>query len=171
MLQLRNFLLLLGILSHSVWAQDPDFEALTREAFEIYPASIEFSMPQIERIDSVTLGRWVCRGSCRQGDLEIKGVYHEGVIYLSNSLSSWTVWEQSMYVHEVVHYLQDLAGRTKMPEGYTCAQHVELETEAYTLQNNWLKRRNKRFGQQRLLEMVTASVGPGCKKVIDTLSN
>lgn len=164
---MRKILLLLLALTGSAQAKQPDFEALAREAFALYPSQIEFVMPEIEIMSEKDMQEWVCYGRCA-GKLMVKGVYHEGVIYISDRVTAWDDWDQSLFVHEVIHHAQHLTGKALKNIRETCASHLDLELEAYNLQNEWLKQRGKFIKSGDIFDLALASVGKGCKKTLDS---
>lgn len=63
---------------------------------------------------------------------KVFAVYSNGTIYLTEDWTGDTLGEQSILVHEIVHYLQDV---NDLPS----ACPAEREKDAYTIQNKWLR--------------------------------
>lgn len=96
-----------------------------------YPAPTQ--APIVELIPHVELQEMACEGPC-----EIRGWYPGGsTIYLDDRLDPDTsMWDRSIVVHELVHYLQEQDGAFGAVP--TCQRWFDREEEAYTVQRQWL---------------------------------
>ena len=104
-----------------------------------------YDHPRIERASNAKMTAMRYRELLSQSQLEravisqamsryhILAVYDDAskTIYLADAWTGSTPADQSILVHEMVHHLQNLAGRT-----YGCPQ--EREKLAYDAQNRWL---------------------------------
>ncbi len=97
-----------------------------------YPGPAE--APRVEFVPHLQLEQMACEGRC-----DIRGWYPGGsTIYLDDRLDPIdSVWDRSILVHEIVHYVQERAGAFgQLP---TCRRWLEREDQAYALQRQWLR--------------------------------
>jgi len=164
----RYFWIIAFLLSPARASDTIDFDKLSRETFDLYPIKVEYSQPPLERISPQELHQWICGDKCPEG-IEVKGVYFQGTIYLIDNIVTWDDWEKSLYVHEVVHYIQDLIGKTTRSGREPCTNHLALELEAYSLQSQWLRQHGKFIKHSDIVDLARASAARGCKKTVDTV--
>jgi hypothetical protein len=164
----KLFLTLVMICAGAQAQTSVNFSELTREAFDLYPVKLEYSAPRIERIADRELQQWLCRGECGE-NMFPRGVYYQHTIYLNDNITDWDDYSKSLYVHEVVHYLQDLSGKTNKHGAESCESHMRLEQEAYDIQNAWLKKRHSRI-RLPMMELVRASSKNSCSNQMNRLS-
>ncbi len=90
--------------------------------------------PLVEFLPQVELRAMACDGTC-----DIRGWYAGGsTIYLDDRLDpAGNLWDRGILVHEIVHYVQELAGA--FGASPTCQRWLEREHEAYALQRRWLR--------------------------------
>jgi len=71
---------------------------------------------------------------CKSKRCPVYGGYvGDGKLYIDSQLDDST-YSQSIVLHEIVHYLQDLSGKY----GKDCQSWYQNEKEAYAIQNQWL---------------------------------
>lgn len=77
--------------------------------------------------------------ACNGRQCALDGWYeNDGVIYISskNKMCDVDTWgADGLYVHEFIHYLQDLASGVK---DYPCEEKVRREREAYEVQSRYM---------------------------------
>lgn len=90
--------------------------------------------PLVKFVSHVELQEMACEAAC-----DIRGWYAGGsTIYLDDGLDPEnSLWDRSILVHEMVHYLQDQAGA--FGSLATCQRWLEREDEAYAVQHEWLR--------------------------------
>jgi len=90
-------------------------------------------MPNIYRVPHAELEQYVCGTHC-----SIKAWYRAGDgIYLDDSLKPETsVFDRSILLHELVHYIQDRAGEYGNMDD--CDRWFHREVDAYNVQNRYL---------------------------------
>jgi len=164
----KLFLTLVMICADAQAQTSVNFSELTREVFDLYPVKLEYSAPRIERITDRELRQWMCRGECG-ANMFPRGVYYQQTIYLNDNITDWDDYSKSLYVHEVVHYLQDLSGKTNKHGAESCESHMRLEQEAYDIQNAWLKKRNSRI-RLPVMELARASSRNSCINQMNRLT-
>ena len=103
------------------------------QALAGYSAPVQ--TPAVEFVPHLTLEEMACEGHC-----DIRGWYAGGgTIYLDDHLDpANNLWDRSIVVHEMVHYLQDRAGAFGAVP--TCRRWIEREEEAYAVQRRWLRK-------------------------------
>lgn len=120
-------------------------------------------MPQIMYADHSRFVEKLCEGvDTKKAPCVVRAYYDDeddAKIYLNTKYweinREWTPYQQSIIVHEMVHYLQDLSGKY---DGYTdwnddklCAARKERQIESYQAQDGYLfevyehRRRMPRF--------------------------
>lgn len=99
-----------------------------------------FQPPNVMVVDSCELGRiWESKQSdikaCPASGEDIGGVYIHGQLYLSNRIDLDSLYGRSIFIHELVHWVQDRQGRHK-PDPHQC-DVAAMEKEAYEIQIQW----------------------------------
>ena len=91
------------------------------------------NLPQLHRLPPAELQHMICGGPC--GALAI---YRPGEgIYLDEKLKPETsLFDRSVLLHELVHYLQDI--NNQHADMKPCARWYHREQEAYAIQKNFL---------------------------------
>jgi len=89
--------------------------------------------PEVAFVPQSYLEARACNQPC-----EVQGWFPPGqVIYLDERLDpQHDVWERSILLHELVHYLQQEEGA--FTETVTCEVWLKREAEAYEVQYHWL---------------------------------
>ncbi len=111
----------------------------TIQRLSSYAAPVEF--PVIKRLPADALNRMACKGSCG-----VLGNYAGGrEIYLDSRLAPETnLFDRSVLLHEMVHYLQNLQGespigaREAAGDAEKCRLWYTREREAYRIQESYL---------------------------------
>ncbi len=90
-------------------------------------------VPEVAFVPQSELQERACTRPC-----DIKGWFPPGqIVYLDERLDPRTnIWEQSILLHELVHYLQQEEGA--FTEDVTCEVWLKREAEAYEVQYHWL---------------------------------
>ncbi len=91
--------------------------------------------PSVEMVPHAFLEELACGAPC-----PIQGLYTYGaVVYLDDSLDPRSdLWARSVLLHELVHYVQETAGKYAGMD--RCAAAVLRERQAYHVQNEYLAR-------------------------------
>lgn len=157
---MKKILLLLMFFTSTAGAtQNQELEPLAREAHRLFAHDIPFSMPDIEFIAIEPMQEKLCGGKCPKG-VAVKGFYHRGMIFLSDQLNlKKDDWDQSYFIHEMIHYYQSVAEFFNTGEKETCLERQILELQAYTIQNQYLKERGKFIKDSDIKELIKASTG------------
>lgn len=97
------------------------------------PPVIEKSQTELKQILFCT-GERNCSADKTPSGVRIAALYdhHANVLYVMNGFSVEEEEDVSTLVHEMVHYVQRLAGKL---DGVTCFGH--LEREAYGIEDKW----------------------------------
>jgi hypothetical protein len=112
--------------------------------------------PEIISVPHTVLEQMACTGPC-----PIMGLYpDDGVVYLDEDLSLETnACAQSVLLHELVHYVQDVNDRFVDKDPILRWQIRELE--ARNIQNLFLSQHGRRFLFERNIAL-RAFIGPTC---------
>lgn len=96
-----------------------------------YPVSV--AVPEIYRVSQERLQELACSGKCA-----VLGTYRPGEgIYLDERLSPEnSLFDRSVLLHELVHYLQEMNG--ELSDMRPCDRWYHREQEAYAIQKNFL---------------------------------
>ena len=115
---------------------DPIYSALLGWAIELSGYSLPAAEVVVAKVPHAIIVQEACSGSeCR-----VLGFYPRGggnVVYIDERLDPETsTFHASILVHEMTHWLQGKSGAY----GDTCAQAVDMEREAYGVQQAFLVR-------------------------------
>ena len=92
------------------------------------------AMPEVVRVEH----HWLEQEACGGRPCKVLGWHrqHEDKVYLDNSLDLQDTFQSSIAVHEFVHYLQGVSGKYALEP--TCSESVDMEREAYGVQERYL---------------------------------
>lgn len=94
--------------------------------------------PDISFATPAELSEMICPGV--PNGCGIRGVYHDGQIWLSNEFELKTdPYARSILVHEFTHWLQDMNNDYTFYGYEGCEQANQREVEAYGVQNAYLR--------------------------------
>lgn len=158
---MERLLFILMIFACSAAAAGPNLEPVAREAHTLYVKfvkDIPFSMPEIEFVDGREMEEIACGGVCPRG-LKVRGLYFDGVISLNNNMTFEDDWDRSFFVHEMIHYFQEVNKKFRWDQKHTCELRRKLELQAYYLQNQYLITKNKSINKRDFNDLVAASTG------------
>ncbi len=81
---------------------------------------------------------------CGNKECRAVGWYNdEGIIYIDEKYEdAESQFAESLLVHEIVHYLQDISGKY---DSFSCTDSVAREREAYYIQNEFLLQAHASF--------------------------
>jgi hypothetical protein len=138
-----------------------DLIVLAKEAHELFPIHVNFSMPEIEFMDHKKMYALVCNDACPKGFFLV-GLYYRGKIILREEWSAQSDFDAGYFVHEMTHYLQDVSEVINEDTHKSCAENMKVELQAYMIQNQWLMRRGKGMPMV-VLQQLSATSSMGCK--------
>jgi hypothetical protein len=118
-----------------------------------YP--IPDTLPEVHRVPAQTLSEKICRRPC-----PVKAFYHPDMgIYIDETLRiAENVYDRSILLHELVHYVQRTSGKFGAVSGF-CNRKSAEELEAYKIQNLYLAR--ERAGRRAFYMGAIPCVEPG----------
>ena len=102
------------------------------QALSGYPAPEQ--MPEVHVVPQAFIAELVCKAPCR-----VQAFYHPDFgIFLDEKLHlEDDAYAQSILLHELVHYSQQISGRfERLPS--ECHRRTAAESEAYEIQNKFL---------------------------------
>lgn len=116
---------------------EPDLRKVVRQMFMVMDRLSRYRIPKeppnVYRVPHAELENYVCGTHC-----SIKAWYRAGDgIYLDDSLKPETnIFDRSILLHEMVHYIQDRAGEYGNMDD--CNRWFHREVDAYNVQNRYL---------------------------------
>lgn len=113
--------------------QDSHFSILLGWAAHLSPYPHPVKLPSVQFKDHEFFVEQACSGH----ECNVLGWYNDtGIVYLDRRLKTEdSVFTQSLLVHELVHYLQDLSGQF---DSNSCEASVAREREAYQVQSDYI---------------------------------
>lgn len=118
------------------------------------------SLPKISALSHAELVEKLCAGyecnALAYYDDESETIFYDDRLELDNSLTA-----QGFLVHELVHYLQDKAGKMDN-KPLACEQYMALERESYLIQQQFLRHHQTMTYQ---IDMAIRMIGNMCKNV------
>ncbi len=108
--------------------------------------------PEIEQVSKSTLQEYVCpERNCPVAGLYI---YGEKRLLLDETQNVETLYPRSIFIHELVHYLQDLNRETEVK---TCHAQLLREKVAFYVQEQYLRANYFRADLRHNLDMYRCS--------------
>lgn len=121
---------------------EDEVRAFVEEAARLSRYALPDEMPRIVRLDTAEVRRVVCRsrncGAVAFFDDRTRTVYIDNRMDLERHLVA-----RSYVIHEVIHYFHLLDG--KLAPDLDCSLRLELEIEAYKIQNRYLLASGSRY--------------------------
>ena len=129
-----------------------------------------YTRPSVQVVDPCTIGRiWEHDpdfAHCPISGQQIGGIYFHGLLYLNSNSDFDTLKGQSIFVHELAHWVQDKQGRHKLNP--TSCEVAELEREAYDVQIRWAMQVlgiNRKGAMERLgMDPLFLSMATACDR-------